>query len=676
MKHALLHITRLPLLLLLLLSFTACQMQHDFYACPPTGDIPVDVVIEWDSVPASELSLPNDMTVHWYSASGSLLSSDMGVYGGKEWLDASVYKVMCMDFNGNSNLGFRTNGTRESFEVYNIRMTGTYNDLVPPLPTGEVTVAEAYPFQFYIDSRPQVIDLEEATDTTTTVVEFHPKNALREFTFLVYDVIGAKSIDRNGGAISGMSASYFPESGKLANVPSTILFSRVEAIKDGQTSPRWTEADKALFAAKDPNWDNPDTLIGWTRDWVVGKFATFGPLDRSAHRFRLTVEAITKANNNFHGSWGYWHGEWESTVAAQIDGAMGENGTLEEQLAWRQRNGGYDIILFNDHRLVIPEGEGSSGEGADGGFTVGISDWGEIIDIPTGGSTPAQFSGHRTETRAPVHTYATVPDFVVNGIHVDGTDWSLLFDEQYVYKPESGLIWDYYPKKLWPQGGTVDFYAYAPAGIRNLVTGLNGNGNDTTPPVIEYTMPYLKREEPPLGTGEPEPPHIIDEGQEDLLVAMRRCDSPPVNAAPVALNFGHAFSRVTARAKKAATMASDQRIKVVRLELRNLDSNGKYNFTTWTDLSAPAHYRFHLVEPAVPIDDGYTSLVATNDGVFVMPQVVGADATVYIEYDVYTVTPTHGERYETSVAKQIPLTAGTSFEIGKQYRLQMELGLP
>lgn len=628
------------------------------------------------------------MTVHWYSPTNQLISTDMSASGGKEWLYAGIYDVMCMDFNGNSNLAFRSKGTRETFEVYNIRATGTYNEYVPQLPGGEVTVAEAYPYQFYIDSRSQEINLEEVSGTEGVEVHFYPENVLREFTFMVYDVTGSKNMARNGGAISGMSGSYFPASGRLATEPSTILFTRVEAVPNAQISTRWTEAEKALFAAKNPDWASTDTLVGWTRDWVVGKFVTFGPIPTEGNRFRLAIETVSKGSNTYHGSWGYWHGEWEDTVLDQINGAMGQTRSTEEQEAWRRKNGGFDIVLYNDHRLQVPEGDTGNSGSTDGGFTVGVDDWGDIIDIPTAGNTETD----NAETRAPVNTTATIPDFVVNGIHKDESNaYSFIFNEQYIYKPESGLIWDYYPKKYWPQGGEVNFYAYAPAGIKNFVTGLNNKGGDGNPPVLEYIMPYVNREEPPRGSGEPEPVKIVHQNQEDLLVAKHTYPSPQTGA--VALNFTHAFSRVTARAK-TKELYSDRRIKVVRLELRNLYSKGKFNFIkgtetvpspvppgTWeyyntVEEAQPATYRFNLIAPAIPIDEQYTTLTGTNDGVFVMPQTVGNDAEIYVEYDVYEISPVYGEVYYTSAKKLLQITAGFEFQTGKQYKIQVDLEVP
>ncbi|WP_280748928.1 DUF5119 domain-containing protein [Parabacteroides sp. PF5-9] len=283
----------------------------------------MSVVIHWDNIPSKMLIMPNNMTVHWYSESAPLISSDLGVYGGLERLRASLCDVMCMDFYGNANLSFRSDGTREGFEVYNILKTNTYNTLVPQLPGGETTVAEANPQMFYIDSRSQDIDLTNVPPGDTVTVHFYPENVLREFTFMVYDVTGAEYMINSSGAISGMSGSYFPANKQLASTPSTILFPTVEVIPDAQSSKRWTDEEKAFFAAKNPNWQSADTLIGWTRDWVTGKFVTFGPLDTNNNRFRLTVQTTNQSSDSDFGAWGFWNGQWEETVAEQIKGAMG-----------------------------------------------------------------------------------------------------------------------------------------------------------------------------------------------------------------------------------------------------------------------------------------------------------------------------------------------------------------
>ncbi len=679
----------------LLPGFIACEQKPLFL--DPLGIHDINVEIHWDNVP--DHMLPKNMTVHWYPEQSPIVASDMHIYGGKERLSRDVHDVMCMDFNGPVTLSFRSNGTREDFEVFNIQQTGTYNTHVPQLPDGEITVAEAYPYQFYIDNRSQTVDTKKTIpEDSVHTVHFYPQNVLKEFTFMVYDVVGAKYMSNNSGAISGMSGSYFPATGELASTPSTILFSRVETIKDAQTSPRWTEQEKALFAAKNPDWASTDTLVGWTRDWTTGKFVTFGPLDRDVFRFRLTVEALTQANNRFNGSWGYWNGQWENTVAAQIDSAMGTNGTLEEQLAWRQRNGGYDIILYNDHRLVIPEGEGRPGT-TDGGFTVEIEGWGPMIEVPVGGN--AGNVSPSAKIRSSVNTYETIPDFVLNGIH--SVDGSFIFNEQYIYKPETGNpVWDYYPKKYWPQTGDVNFYAYAPAGIKDLNVGLNNNGSINTPPVIEYAMAHKNRKEPPPGTGELTPVLWVEELQEDLLVAVQKRSAPPT-AVPVQMSFHHAFSRVTVKAKTDRDYGNNYRIKVVRVDLRNMYTSGELalqpddgganlgipmnntgfrhngSLTLWENLDSLANYRFKLIEPAVPINNKYTTLLENNSGIFVIPQEArGGNRMVYVEYDVYTNSDINGEKYHTTEKKLLPLNTGANehFEIGRQYELQLTLDIP
>ncbi|GHV23272.1 hypothetical protein FACS1894174_08910 [Bacteroidia bacterium] len=690
------------LLAIVLLLFTACE-QKDLFLCSPAGDIPVNVKIHWDNVPANQLVLPGNMTVHWYPKRGQFLSFDMSPFGGREWLNADIYNTMCLDFNGNTKLAFRSNGTCESFEVYNIRMTGLYNSNVPQLPGGEVTVAEAYPYQFYIDPQPQTVDMENVPYGDTVTVHFYPKNILKEFTFLIYDVKGAKYMVKNSGAISGMSGSYFPANNKLATSPSTILFQRVEAIKDGQVSSRWTDEQKRLFSLKNPNWANSDTLIGWTRDWVTGQFVTFGPLSRKDYRFRLTVDAISNANNHYHGSWGYWHGEWEDKVAAQIDSAMGKNGTWEEQLAWRQRNGGYDIVLYNDNRLIISDGEGKEGGIPDGGFIVNVDDWGDIINVPVAGSSssPAQKS---PVLKSSVNTYATIFRFVVNGVWTGGNEpWNHIFNEQHVYKPESGssVIWDYSPKKYWPSSGEVTFYAYAPGGLSstNLIRGLRDNGDDQNVPVLEYVFSQTEREEPPPGTGEPPTPKVVSNNQEDLLVAVQNRTSP--QNVPVPMNFRHAFSRVNVKARNSS---SGYRIKLTRVDLRGLKTQGKiplapdndnpalpssgipmeanrtfkYNGSVklWTDLENLCDYRLRLIAPTVTVENLYTNLLRNDDKVFVIPQTVTSSGAIYVEYDVYKLDGWGDEIYETSVSKQFSLPAGFSFEIGRQYELQITLNYP
>jgi hypothetical protein len=100
---------------------------------------------------------------------------------------------------------------------------------------------------------------------------------------------------------------------------------------------------------------------------VIGAFSVFGTPSGEDVRNVLTVECFSKAGFYYTGAWGYWKGEWEADVRRQIRGALGYfdaypaeagKGSHEAQMAWRHHNGGFDIILYNDHRLAIPPDKG------------------------------------------------------------------------------------------------------------------------------------------------------------------------------------------------------------------------------------------------------------------------------------------------------------------------------
>jgi hypothetical protein len=365
------------LLLSGLLLLAACENKELFPPCANEGDALIEVIIHWEGKP--EGNLPENMRVLWYLQDGPAGMYDklLDRHGGYDRLPAAHYTPLCFDYYGNQLLDFRGFTSAESFEAYNLPATSLYNQYADPVP-GEPTVAEAAaPYLFYVDGRPQTVNTESLPAGDTLRVHFYPENALREFTFLIYGVKGAKNMAKNGGAISGMSASYFPAENRLATLPSTLLFSRVEAIRNGQSSTRWTQEWKDLFADKNPDWQSADTTRGWTDDWITGRFSTFGPVDVNSLRFRLTIEALSNNNYYYYGAWGYWYGRWEDTVGKQVKGAMEGAGTGdpdERQTWWRAHNGGFDIVIDNEGRLVVPD-EGGGQPGSGGGFDVGANEW-------------------------------------------------------------------------------------------------------------------------------------------------------------------------------------------------------------------------------------------------------------------------------------------------------------
>ncbi|WP_459952509.1 DUF5119 domain-containing protein [Dysgonomonas termitidis] len=365
----------LPIVLCLLLTGCLRELSVDD-PCPPSGgEVPLQVVIHWEDKPVN--TLPEYMRIYWYPRTGDIVAADLPARGGMEKLREDTYTAICLDYYRPQTIDFRATGRDAGqFEAYNIPTTGLYNQYADPVP-GEATVAEAYPYVFYADAREQLVEKQSVSAGDTLKLHFYPQNVLREFTFLIYGVEGAANMAKNSGAISGMSASYFPVTGTLAGTPSTVLFTRVTPLTRGQGR-NWTQEQKELFARKNPDWASSDPLKGWTSDWITGKFSTFGPVDANNPDIRLTVEALSSANRYYYGAWGYWYGKWEDSVGIQILGAMGGpsgRGTWEEQTAWREQNGGFDIILYNDGRLVVPDGGGGGQPGGDGGFDVDLGDW-------------------------------------------------------------------------------------------------------------------------------------------------------------------------------------------------------------------------------------------------------------------------------------------------------------
>ena len=604
----------------------------------------------------------------------------------------------------------RSDGTREGMEIYN-RAPDTrpvYCDSVTPLENEVIALEALAPYSFYIDDGLQEVDAASARWDDTLTVYFKPSNMLREYSFMIYGIEGAENMVRTSGAISGMSGSYRPATGDLASHPSTILFTRTEAIRNGQNGrpgQPWTEAEKALFATKDPNWEDP--LTGWTGDWFIGYFSTFGPVDMDRHRFRLTVEAYSTGNNYYYGAWGYWHGEWEDeeplSVGKQIALATGDmQAPLEERLLqqeeWRAQNGGFDILLYNDRRLPpIPNDAPSNA----GGFDLTIDPWGDIIDVPTAGA-----GGLRGALRsAPSYTPGNLPGFVINGVwDKDGSNFEYFWNEQYVYRTEEG-VFDYQPLKYWPPGnGTIRFQAYAPLSA-GLSHGLkNASGLDDSPdPVISYNRSIAQGADmPPPGTGELSD-IVVDENTIDLLVAVQET-SLPVSSTKLQIHFRHALSRLQIQACGVAN--TDRKIRITGLEIKNLkisgdltlkpdndgslfsystgipmgpgglryDSSGTGKVVLWENQASPTSY------PFVSATDDYTLVgqdyMNIGDPTYIIPQEIINDPTNPVEVSVEWITYEYDNTDNTltqlnSGTGTLTIDIGFTFEAGRSYLLTL-----
>jgi hypothetical protein len=340
------------------------------------GNVVVRVKILWEE--DEQATKPdNGMRVHLFPAIDPELYEAsryaVGVNGGEiRVANEMSYHPICYDFLGSRTVYFREEQSRERFEAYCQPATGTYN-IYADMQPGEVTVAEPQPGTLYMAHNEELFDVDVMPGDTLELI-YEPDNVLHEYTFLIHGIKGLKNVADAKGAMSGMAGSYFPGLGVPAANASTILFSEIGRYVDGQRQP-WLDELRELFPE---GWDDPVT--GWTDDWIIGRFHAFGIVNLNDIRNRLTIECLTPASRYYYASWGYWLGQWESTVSEQMWASMGEHGTVEEKEAWRAVNGGFDIVLKNDGRLIIPDEEEEDDGGA---FDIDVGDWDNVV-IPIG----------------------------------------------------------------------------------------------------------------------------------------------------------------------------------------------------------------------------------------------------------------------------------------------------
>jgi hypothetical protein len=381
------------LLIFLAVVFSSCEHRELSVDDPCEPDTynqeSVQVVIHWDGIEIGKKP-KQGMAVHLFrwDNNGRDIQSNMPVDGGWTTIPEEIpYFTLCYDYYGNDYIDFRYNHDRELFEAYSVPASGLYNSYGPGVGSNEPTIAEPYPYNFFVTRNVEPFRVKALTVDTVQYLHFYPKDVLHEFTFLIVDVEGAKNIVGAHGAISGMSSTYRMSDGVKGIAPATVLFGsqagRVQWKAKGQHI-KWTQQmldevynGEALLTDWPSDWLNPE--IGWTGDWVMGTFCTLGPADVKKIRNRLTVEIYSTGKRYYHATWG---GSLDDTVRQQIAGALGKNGTRQEQLAWRKQNGGFDIILYNNGRLVVP---GDSIQ-HDGGIVVDLDSF-ENINIPLSAKT-------------------------------------------------------------------------------------------------------------------------------------------------------------------------------------------------------------------------------------------------------------------------------------------------
>jgi len=357
------------------LSLLSCD-QKELYDLSDTDRAAVKVVVHWDS---TLTTVPDVASVFWFgqidvARSGIIFVSTVSHGSGADRLAANIYKAVCFnDLENNVALNMRGD-SYESFEFYHQSAKGF--DFVPEA-VYQPSVAQS-DMPLYVDTD-EWVDMQAQPVDSVITVHYYPRSVLREFTFMIHGIPNAHYGTSYNGSLSGMSSGWFPANDSLSSTPVKIIFSvdKDSVFTNAQGRP-WSDERKALFKKKNPNWD--DRATGWTGDWVIGKIAVFGPVEKLAAPPQLTLVGYNSDNTPFYASWGYWHGATESTVADQIKSAWGD-GTPEAQRAWRAQNGGFDILLANDSRLLPEKGKGSSGQS---GFIVDTDEWGAAVVVKSG----------------------------------------------------------------------------------------------------------------------------------------------------------------------------------------------------------------------------------------------------------------------------------------------------
>ncbi len=242
-------------------------------------------------------------------------------------------------------------------------------------------------------------------------------------------------------------------------------------------------------------------------------------------------------------------------------------------------------------------------------------------------------------------------------------------------EPNGSATWTYNPIKYWPASGTVDFYAYSPAGSVNV----NSITTTATSSTIAYTVPELT---PPAG-----------KIAEDFLVAVNKGASGP---GAVALTFEHALSNIEYAARNISEGAT---YHITSLALINIANEGTIDLTvsplTWNTtgtkdrvcIYAPVAGGGISVLPKGP-SAAYVNLYQPGEGIMVLPQTItpgsGIDANNdgtpedsatagkgYVRIG-YSVTDQVGDVIRPSMIAYYPLDI--TFEPTKRYQFQFTLG--
>lgn len=242
------------------------------------------------------------------------------------------YRPITYDYEA-ANIYFRDENIPESFQAYFAGSTRATYEKYAYVPTkSEKTVTSPTNSEFYAHAweldEPFEVRYVEGVEQ---VLNFYPRNLLREFTYRVNNIKGVYNIKEARGVVTGMAATYSFHANAPVDERSTLLF------ENGQ-----------------PDYDAQKDY-----GYIEGVFYTFGPVYPYENWF--TLEIISNANRYYTASW---------DVSAQVGESMADR---PAKLA----RDGYDILIWNDDDIPeIPDPEGGTGGGS--GFQIGVGEWDDV----------------------------------------------------------------------------------------------------------------------------------------------------------------------------------------------------------------------------------------------------------------------------------------------------------
>lgn len=289
-------------------------------------------------------------------------------------------------------------------------------------------------------------------------------------------------------------------------------------------------------------------------------------------------------------------------------------------------------------------------------------------------------------TRATEATAANIKDFKAFGAWTGSVAPANTFDFMYGTNVVrgTGSTWTYSPLAYWPATGTVDFYAFSPAGSRGIVSVFDIVDAD---PIIEYAVPTDKAL------------------QEDFLVAKAEGLDKEDHTGEVQLTFDHALAQLVFQARSAL---KDVVFNIEAIEITGLQTNGELDLSdvasgwdlatnvtpAFADYSAPI---FTTQVNYTASTTKYNNVTGPNDGLMVMPQTLtklgngtdttpedgipddyAADATtIYLVVTYGAQQVNDGAQIVASGTKvYLPLTAAIlngEFLMGKKYIFQLTM---